>query len=103
MQDLQSAAMRQLGSDQVAFLRSLSQSTRKHESALVNGLHRGHRRSRASKGIKEEAQTLLDLFVWIQHRLARRIINEPDRQRRFQFSPPSFVQDATLQARFDDM
>jgi predicted site-specific integrase-resolvase len=94
MQDLQSATMRQLGPDQIAFLRSLSESARKQQSALVKGLHRCHDRSHPSKGLKEESQTFLDLFVWIQNWLAHRIIDEADRQRRFQFAPPSFVQNA---------
>jgi hypothetical protein len=83
MQDLQSATMCQLGPNQVTFLGSLSQSAGKAESSLVKRLHGCHGRSRASKGVKEESQTFLDLFVRIQNRLVRRIINEAHRQWRF--------------------
>ena len=55
------------------------------------------------ESVKEEPQALLHLLVRVQDGLVRWAIEEADRQRRLQLAAPGFVQNATLQAGFEDM
>ena len=55
------------------------------------------------KSVEEEPQALLHLFVRIQHRLVHWAVDEADRERRLQFAPSGFVQNAALQTGFDDV
>ncbi|CAD6562347.1 hypothetical protein LMG28727_07718 [Paraburkholderia kirstenboschensis] len=56
-----------------------------------------------AKRVKQQSHRVLDLPVWIEHRTTIGRIGQPDGQRHFEFAAPCLVENATLQARLEDV
>ena len=94
MQDPQRARVLERRPQHVARVRAMTGATRKQQLLRPEGLDRGHGRPGPAKRLEEGAQRALDLLIGIEDHACGRVIDEADRQRRFEFAAPGLVQNA---------
>src|SRR5215472_12165286 len=84
-------------------LRAVHSSPWEFQPFLAVALYRRRRRAGAAKRPEEDLQTLLHLRIGVEHRTARRVVDEADRQAALQCAALCLVQHTSQQARAERM
>ena len=69
------------------------------QCGLTEGVHDGAGGPEATEGVKDKPNALLHLLIGVQHHLALRIVQEPDRKRHAQISASRFIEETATHAR----
>lgn len=103
VQRLQHAPVRQCRPRQLAFARAGAHARGEQQLLVVERLHDGARRAGPLERLEKVAQRLLHGAVGIEHNVARRVIDQADRQRQGQLAAARLGEDAALQPRTDEV
>src|SRR5262249_18404213 len=89
--------------DQFAFAKPATQPPREQQALFPEVLDYRRTRAGALIGGEQGPQRVLHLAIRIQDDPALGVVDQADRQRRLEFSPPRLVQDATAEPRPQDV
>ena len=99
VQDPQHLTMPESGPHQFSPLRAAMNSPRKQQPLLAKQLYGCGRRPGTPECVEQQPESLLDLFIGVQHQHAFRAVYESDRRLDDQFTAPRLVEDSAPDRR----